>query len=65
MCETEVQQHVTQILWDFNEYDFLMHDTNKQRSQVDNNIVILVVCSLYNFFNLYGRDSNKCYILIA
>ena len=46
MCETEVQQHVTQILWDFNKYDFLMHDTKKQRSQVGNNIVILVVCSL-------------------
>ena len=46
MCETEVQQHVTQILWDFNEFDYLMHDTKKQRSQVGNNIVILVVCSL-------------------
>ena len=46
MCETEFQQHVTQILWDFNEYDFLMYDTKKQRSQVDNNIVILVVCFL-------------------
>jgi len=50
MCETEVQQHVTQILWDFNEYDFLMHDTKKQRSQVGNNIVILVVYKTYSTF---------------
>ena len=46
MCETEVQQHVIQILWDLNEYDFLIHDTKKQRNQVGNNTVILVACSL-------------------
>ena len=63
MCETEVQQHayVTQILWDLNENDFLIHDTKKQWSQVGNNIVILVVCSSSTFMG--GTVRNVIFLL--
>ena len=41
---TLLKYYGTQILWD--EYDFLMHDTKKQRSQVGNNIAIFLACFL-------------------